>query len=112
MINFANWMKLFAGPDPQGRHMLIAKEEKKKQDIFLALLAGLREIRLIMTPFRVLMADCLQVFSDVFFIQDMMVELGAGHCHTRGGLSNPATVRNCSLFQQRKVQICGSFGSC
>lgn len=84
MINFSNWMKLFAGPDPQGRHMLIAKEEKKKkQDIFLALLAGLREIRLIMSPFSVLMADCLQVFSDVFFIQDMMVELGAGHSVTR-----------------------------
>lgn len=107
-------MKLFAGPNPQGRHMLIAKEEKniKKQDIFLALLAGLPEIRLIRSPFRVLMADCLQVFSDVFFIQDMMVELGAGHCYTRGGLSNPATVRNCSLFRQRKVQICGNFGSC
>lgn len=43
MINFANWMKLFAGPDPQGRHMLIAKEEKKnkktKQDIFFGIIS-------------------------------------------------------------------------
>lgn len=53
----------------------------------MALLAGLREIRLITSPFRVLMADCLQVFSGVFFIRDMMVELGAGHSVTRAVVS-------------------------
>lgn len=122
MINFANWIKLlsefFLYADPQGRNMLIAlgKEKKKSKRHFLALLAGLPEIRLIMSPFRVhmIMADCLQVFSDVFF---MPGHVGGAQsltlCHPCGGLASDqaavkkrSTVESSNLRQFRLLLAC------
>lgn len=121
MIIFANWIKLlsefFLCADPQGRNMLIALgKEKKVTRHFLALLAGLPEIRLIMSPFRVhmIMADCLQVFSDVFF---MPGHVGGAQsltlCHTRGGLVSDraavkkrSTVESSNLRQFRLLLAC------
>lgn len=84
------------------------ERKKKATRHFLALLVGLPEIRLIVSPFRVhmIMVDCLQVFSDVFFVPG---HVGAAQsptlCHTRGGLvSNQAALKNPSLFDSGKFK--------
>ena len=88
--------------------LLYKGEKKERNQHFLALLAGLREIKLIMSPFGVhmIMADCLQVFEDVIFVPGLVG--GAWSltlCDTRGGLvSNPTSVRNDSLFDSEKFK--------
>lgn len=75
---------------------------------FLALLAGLPKIRLITSPFgvHVIMVDCLQVFSDAFFVPG---HVGGARsptlCHTRGGLvSNRAAAANRSHLDSGKFE--------
>lgn len=65
-----------------------------------------------MSPFGVhmIMADCLQVFSDVLFVPGHVGGVWSlTHCHTRGGLdSNQAAGRNSSLLDSEKFKSAGS----